>query len=146
MLVGIGCNVLTSPQVEKSGQDGGRDSGCIADFISMDNEQEEGELSPAVEYRNLLATKLYDNTATWLASQIMVDTAEQVIFDCERKMVLGETQRLRWDRVSNKDRSNSGGMAALEEVVPLKLNADGTLLARHVATGTEKVLSAEYLW
>lgn len=129
-LVGIGCNVLTSPEVQKVGDNGGRDAGCIAEFISLDDSTTEkgdtSEVSSAIQYRNLLANVIFDKTRSWLSLQVSdedYDTAEKVIADCGFKMNFGSVQRLRWDRYSGVGRSGE-----LEEVIPLRLNHDGTLL------------------
>jgi biotin-(acetyl-CoA carboxylase) ligase len=126
ILVGIGCNVLTSPEVQKSGDNSGRDAGCIADYICFDDVSEEesdsARASPAIEYRNLLARAIFDHTTQWISDS---DSAERVVFECGMKMNFGSVQRLRWDRYSGVGKS-----FALEEVIPLRLNPDGTLLVR----------------
>lgn len=113
---------------------------CHGDTINVtpgDGQGPDESLSVPVQIRNLLARRILDNTSSWLCPDECPggyrrgpDTASQVIEDCGSKMRFGTSLRLRWDR-SNRGGDGEGGAgvcAALEEVVPLRLNMDGTLL------------------
>lgn len=141
MLVGIGCNVMTSPVMDPHGALHVRPSTSIAahntewptivsssstvDIVvshdsSIDDNVESHSSSSALlsvlrdgDYHKQLAMDICDRFSQWLESQS--DSPDLVLSDFERNMDFGP-QRLRDEK---DDRLNV--------VLPSKLNSDGTL-------------------
>lgn len=103
--------------------------GCtagLADHLSAD-------LSDAPSLARIaadIAREVCGVVARWLGAE---DSAEQVLRDFEALMLTTEQQM-----------RGEGG--AGQRVLPLRLNADGTLQVRVVSTGEERALVADYLW
>lgn len=146
--MGIGCNVLSAPEVPASGKDGGRQSTCIAAHnpVMLETTQQQrgavaigsalsdssnGEQcsatdadsdpgSPLVvgedDFHLDLAREISTAVANWVASQN--DSPSLVLRDFQHSMDRAP-QRLR-------DASNNASPDG-EEVLPLGLDADGTL-------------------
>lgn len=119
MIIGIGCNIMTAPTVENSGDDNGRPATCLASHIdcSSDNSSSSpNDTCSAIGHLHKeIASEIYDALSAHILQP--VDTAERVVFDFERYMNFAP-QKLR------------GQHAAGEIVTPLRVNKDGTLQVR----------------
>lgn len=160
VFVGIGCNVLSAPEVPASGKDGGRQSTCIAAHnpVMQEAAQRGGAIdsgsgeqcsagdkdgdpgSPLVvvgegDFHLDLAREISAAVANWVAAQS--DSPALVLRDFQESMDRAP-QRLR-------DASNSASPDG-EEVLPLGLDADGTLQVKVSRTGEVRTLLADYLW
>ena len=174
LFVGIGCNVLSAPEVPAEGQNGGRPATCLAkhsehmqqhvraalaaaassstgeaatsldgsvtpdvdsEYVKTDGLLNAEQLLKEGDFHKDLAIELCAAINNWIEAQN--DSPESVIEDFKEHMDYS-VQRLR-------DSGNGVG-ATSEEVTPLSLNPDGTLLVRSASTGTTRSLMADYLW
>lgn len=138
-LIGIGCNVLTVPEVSPDGPDGGRPPTALVDHSStiLDMRQQQ-ESCDANQQCNLpphheIALNIANKFSTWIADS-QGDSSQQVIDDFSANMDFSE-QILR-------DKRN----LPTGRVQPLRLNSDGTLKARYVHDDSEVDLVADYLY
>jgi hypothetical protein len=151
LLVGIGCNLTTSPTVDKFGLESGREATCLMDIISATSAS--SSPSPPSElpadlyfHRDGLASLITTRLSAWLLAKD--DTDEKVIADCSSKLSY-LPQRLRLERVrgSPLTETEAATISAMgDEVWPVRLNADGTLQVLHRRTNQEMTLAADYLW
>ncbi len=143
LFIGVGCNVRTAPQVSALGQNGGRPATCLADhneqiratiqnldtggaavvsglsgdcdadvdIPSSSNELQDGD------FHKELAVDVCQAVSDWVEAQS--DSADRVLLDFEECMDRSP-QRLR--------DANNNAVADGEEVLPVRLNDDGTLL------------------
>lgn len=175
LFVGIGCNVLSAPVVPPEGLNGGRPATCLArhsehmqkyvdeqtasaavanggtvasevnaagavvdvdsEFVRTEGLLNAEQLLREGDFHKDLAIELCAAINNWIEAQN--DSAESVIADFSEHMDYS-VQRVR--------DSNNVATAASEEVTPLSLNLDGTLLVRSGATGATRSLMADYLW
>eukprot|EP00602_Paraphysomonas_sp_CaronLab_P003643 CAMPEP_0185031872 /NCGR_PEP_ID=MMETSP1103-20130426/19561_1 /TAXON_ID=36769 /ORGANISM="Paraphysomonas bandaiensis, Strain Caron Lab Isolate" /LENGTH=246 /DNA_ID=CAMNT_0027567547 /DNA_START=887 /DNA_END=1624 /DNA_ORIENTATION=+ len=135
MLVGIGCNVAMAPAVAKEGPDNGRDSTCLTAHIPT------SDAHNPMHWRDTLVRNIVALTQEWLDSSS--DSAERVVQEFQQRMSFS-VQKMRKDRLSAV--SGDDSMSTMVDVLPLRLNLDGTLQVLHVASNTERTLAAEYLW
>eukprot|EP01035_Chromulina_nebulosa_P017488 gene17488-23041_t len=149
MVIGIGCNIGSSPSVESTGTQAGRPSTCLANYnshISSYNVNIEG---PTVESIDLLdapnkqiAKELFNSIKSWLLT-IQSDNSDKIITDFESHMDFNP-QKLRNSYQSDNNKVNNNELGLL--VQPLRINKDGTLLVKFLETNQEKSLIADYLW
>jgi hypothetical protein len=151
LLVGIGCNLITSPTVDKFGQESGREATCLLDIISS-SASSPSPLPPSDDadllysHRDHLASLITSRLSAWL--QAKDDTDERVIADCSAKLSY-LPQRLRLERVRGAPLTAEAMVAVSamgDEVWPVRLNGDGTLQVLHRRTNQEMTLAADYLW
>lgn len=147
VLVGIGCNVLEAPTVESSGSEGGRSSTCLAKHnkdimnnnndhnISIDNNNKVVSLNVSDPPLLELAVDIIESIDTWLQNE---DTVTSVLKDFKNKMSTA-SQRIRADRLVDKSLLD-------KQIVPLRLNDDGSLVVRVIEDNRETTLVADYLW
>lgn len=176
LFVGIGCNVLSAPVVPVEGPNGGRPATSIANHSeqmqqyvnertaaaatakgevttavdgtsTIDGEDKDSNPVQSVGLRNAeqllkegdfhkdLAIELCAAINNWIEAQN--DSPESVIAD------FGEHMDFSVQKVRD---ANNAASAGAEEVIPLSLNADGTLLVRSGTTGATRSLMADYLW
>jgi len=148
VLVGIGCNVLEAPKVDSNGAEGGRASTSISKHnqnimninnndnnISTNSDSKVESLSTSDPPLLGLAVDIVEAIDEWLQNE---DTASSVLKDFEDKMT-PVAQRVRTDRLV--DESLLG-----KEILPLRLNSDGSLVVRVLDDNRETTLVADYLW
>jgi biotin-(acetyl-CoA carboxylase) ligase len=136
LIVGIGCNVMTSPEVAATGVDGGRPAACIRDFnpsmekvwneflltniqanveVLPSNSENDYQLNPRIEEKDFhkrIIIDMVERFAEWINTR--KDTKEKVIEDFTKLM----------DKSPQKRRDLPEGQNIVH---PLRLNADGTL-------------------
>jgi len=148
VFVGIGCNVLEAPKVDSNGSDGGRASTSISKHnqnimninnnynnISTNSDNKVESISTSDPPLLGLAVDIVEAIDEWLQNE---DTASSVLKDFENKMT-PVAQRVRTDRLV--DESLLG-----KEILPLRLNSDGSLVVRVLDDNRETTLVADYLW
>lgn len=113
IIVGIGVNVTHSPAVILTGSDGGRPATSIVENLS------DGVLDDNAA--NILGNKIFNDISEWLDSN---DTSENVLADVEYCLDKS-LQTLRPPLLSN---DQSSGEILRQEIIPLRLNPDGSLL------------------
>jgi BirA family biotin operon repressor/biotin-[acetyl-CoA-carboxylase] ligase len=125
-LVGIGVNYKFAPKVETSGQERGRVTTCICDYIDADDDDD------GVEAARELGWRIAKDVREWVELQKNWDGAADSI------MTAWET----WAEFGNKLilRDDPGN----ETVVPLSLEKDGRLRVKG-QNGKERLLCFEYL-
>jgi len=126
MLVGIGCNIASAPSVPTSGPDRGRAATCL----HAHNKQ----LSHDKEAYKTLATEIAVGFSEWVSCGLGSDSALQCTRDFSQQMDKESTQRIR------------SGADADREVLPVRINPDGSLRVRMLDTGEEKSLLSDYLF
>ena len=94
-----------------------------------------------------LARKIGDRIGIWIRDQ---DDAELVVTDFKEWMDTSP-QRLRQEITSAGDMKVTtdtavSGSGDGVDILPIGVNADGTLVVRFIASGREKVLVADYLY
>jgi len=170
LLVGIGCNVGSSPEVSLTGMEGGRPSTCLerhqykesennilssgsdnqsdnqSDVISQTsvdtslNGESVGDVwsstMPTDERHNQLAVEIFEAFSAWIGS---VDSARSVIDEFESQMDYSP-QRLR------NTPTDSAASSLGKEIIPLRINPDGSLQVQYTDNGNEDTLVADYLW
>jgi biotin-(acetyl-CoA carboxylase) ligase len=125
IIVGIGCNVYQSPLVEGAGADAGRQSTCLWDHCHMNNtiettveENNSTEEVKKKEFIHSIGLKLFASVSAWLDAR--EDTGERVVSDFQRLMTK-TPQRLR---------QTNGRVHEGTEVLPIRINSDGSLEVR----------------
>ncbi len=136
LLVGVGCNLLTTPSVQKVGSESGRDATCLQEHLPTFDSS-----SSLYSLRDQLASTILMKIEDWIL--LRDDCDERVIHECSGKMSY-TPQRLRLERIKNGDASTCTGVG--DEVVPIRLNSDGTLQVVHTVSNQELTLAADYLW
>lgn len=139
-LIGIGCNVMTVPEVCPDGPDGGRLPTALIDhsstILDMSQQQELCDINQQFRIpppHRQVAVDIATKFSTWIADA-EGDSPQQVIDDFLANMDFSE-QVLR-------DKRN----LPTSRVQPLGLNLDGTLRARYVHDDSEVDLVADYLY
>lgn len=118
MLVGIGCNVMTAPVVQSTGEDNGRPSTCLANHMqnceieSNENKDTCSSNVPLDEIHKEIAAEIYGALSSYTKQSN--DSAADVIKDFEKCMNFSP-QKLR------------SADTAGDKVTPLRINVDGTL-------------------
>lgn len=130
-LIGIGCNILTVPDVAILGNEALRS----ATAISLHNE----ELRRVADQNPYTITDYYKYVSieifsSFKAYQNILDTPSQVIHDFSSHMDYS-IQKLRDEESPDR-----------KLVTPLYLNPDGTLQVQFVSDKSEATLISEYLW
>lgn len=148
LVVGIGCNLITTPIIDKTGSEAGRDATCLQDHLDpskvISNLNSDSNVDDLYYLRDVLASNILTRISNWYEDKI--DTNEQVIEDCSRKMTY-LPQRLRLERVTGLNRQQIQSFMGIgDEVRPIQLNHDGTLQVIHVETNRQLTLASEYLW
>jgi biotin-(acetyl-CoA carboxylase) ligase len=143
MLIGIGCNIGSAPMVDKTGSQAGRPSICLAEHNPNILDESISSSPP----NHLIAIEIIQAIKDWLKAS---DSAARIIDDFQLHMDF-RPQRLRdsYDSSATKimESSLNGELEALRlEVMPLRINLDGTLQVRYTSTGEEKALVADYLF
>jgi hypothetical protein len=132
LLIGIGCNVMTAPEVSTLGSEAGRSSTAlylhnammaqskltIASSLSSNDfdPPPQGHFAPSLQdtdYHELLAIRIMQSFQQWIMRGR--DNADAVISDFSQQMDFAE-QRLRDVNDDTKNR-----------IQPIRLNCDGTL-------------------
>jgi len=137
-LIGIGCNVVTKPEVSPDGPDGGRTPTALIEHSSIIEEMQQSFTSCdtnqqcAVQPNRRVAMDIASRFSAWMTSGN--DSPQQVIDDFSANMDFSE-QVLR-----DKQNLPTG------RVQPLRLNADGTLKVKQLVDGAELDLVADYLY
>lgn len=149
-LIGIGCNIMEAPPVAPDGEECGRPSTALVHHSGVLQQykasletnsvesvsSEEGSVGNASQRFPLVhrrvAKEITAKFEEWIESRS--DTPERVIEDFSRNMDFSE-QLLR-DKYNKPE----------GRVLPLYLNEDGTLRARHVSNNEEVDLVTEYLF
>lgn len=143
LLVGIGCNVRSSPTVEGTGPEGGRQGTCLADHAAEMTEQDldapsDGEegVSAAHDIAKEIAEEISGSIAHWLSS---ADAAEAVRADFEKMMDTSlQSLRIQYFESSSSAECTGEGRGGTPspscaqsakgpQVQPLGINKDGTL-------------------
>lgn len=137
LLIGIGMNVFEAPRVVSENAadvNFGRPAACVADFSPLLGCQVDAQtgqqvcLGPQrVAEVQVMGQEILQAVQRWLAAP---DTAAQVVHDFSANMQ------------KNSQKLRSSG----EEVLPLSVNADGTLRVKHVGNGSVSSLVADYLY
>jgi biotin-[acetyl-CoA-carboxylase] ligase BirA-like protein len=147
VVVGIGCNVCEAPTVDSNGAEAGRVSTCLSkhnkdilnnvdyDSIVTNTDNKVETLLETHPPLLGLAVDIVEAIDIWLQNK---DTPSSVLKDFEEKMTTA-TQRIRTDRLV--DQSLLG-----KEVLPLRLNNDGSLVVRVIDDNRDTTLVADYLW
>jgi hypothetical protein len=148
MVVGIGCNILSSPEVPEGGRDGGRLAACLYDHIAPDSLADgytvnlkrftqshpsiswssyipNGSDSPPYPLRDALAEDICSRVVDWIEGE-RSDTPDGVIRDFEKNMSFN-IHRIRPDRLSGLGQVPGSPVGPMEQIQPLFINADGTL-------------------
>mmetsp|Transcript_18185 Transcript_18185/g.17522 ORF Transcript_18185/g.17522 Transcript_18185/m.17522 type:complete len:287 (+) Transcript_18185:316-1176(+) len=135
MLVGIGCNVMTAPDVQSTGEDNGRPSTCLANHMQYCGDSENKDTCPSNvpldEIHKEIAAEIYGALSSYTKQSS--DPATQVITDFEKYMNFNP-QKLR------------SAHTAGDEVTPVRINTDGTLQVYMEQENREMALVADYLW
>ena len=137
ILLGIGCNTAEAPTVDKGGSNGGRPATCLAEYNDEYNEHLSRENAKDFYERinKDIAAEIYERLTLWLSSN---DCSENVIGEFQSQMTFGK-QYLRLNpKVTD-------GFVTGEAVIPIQLNADGTLQVKVENTGEIKTLVADYI-
>lgn len=129
MYVGFGINVPKAPIIPPSGINGGRPATCLADHMPpMDPDL-------LLNLRKSIAEEIMTRCHRWLTSS-QIDTVDNVLDDFQRDMSMS-ARRLRSETLTFEES---------DEILPLRLNRDGTLQVRFTANNTETTLIADYTW
>ena len=141
-LIGIGCNILLAPFISSVGPDSGRPATCIAEYYKNNMNETETESESETE-----KSAINNENAISLAREIGIqigntvfdwsfnnhnDSAENIVSEFTNQMEF-TPQRLR-------------GAPQEGEVMPVCVNADGTLKVEVVTTGTRRDLTTDYLF
>lgn len=127
-LVGIGVNYRFAPKVEKTGNERGRDTTCICDYLAVDDNQDDC----GVEAARLLGRSIAKDVREWVDLQKNWDgAAENIVDKWESWAEFGNKLELR-DEPGN------------QIVVPLSIEKDGRLRVKD-RDNKERVLCVEYL-
>jgi biotin-(acetyl-CoA carboxylase) ligase len=124
MLVGIGCNVMTAPDVQSTGEDNGRPSTCLANHMQNCAIEDSGNKDtcssnvPLDEIHKEIAAEIYGALSSYTKQSS--DSAADVITDFEKYMNFNP-QKLR------------SASTAGDEVTPVRVNTDGTLQVYFIA-------------
>jgi biotin-[acetyl-CoA-carboxylase] ligase BirA-like protein len=132
ILIGVGCNVAWSPEVPSAGPDRGRKATHLAQHVGAERATHEDPCKS-------LASDIARGVRHWLEAAGSgpgsgSDSAAAVVQEFQLQMDLSATQRIR------------NGADADRDVLPLGVNADGSLLVRVLDTGEERSLVADYLY
>lgn len=148
LFIGIGCNVGMAPDVSEAGVSiSQRPSTCLAehnvlianygdacDSLAEDtNANGTCTNNAALAPHKALADEIFQSVKEWYLSAF--DSNERVIQDFEEFMDFKQ-QKLR----------ETPEITHTREVIPLGINADGSLKVRIIATGNVETLVADYLW
>ncbi len=129
ILIGIGVNISSRPDIIGTGADSGRPATCLYEHIVSEGERDHAQTTKMIKtIGEEVATQIYD----WAASSSL-DAGDRIVSDFNEKMDYSE-QRLRLDHGEIGD-----------TVVPEHLNADGTLQVK-ASTGESRTLVADYLF
>ena len=157
MFIGIGCNIESKPIIDTSGSDSGREATCLAEHNSnifneslnsqiIFNEKNEKNENETIKMKNeskshktyqKIAIEILNNIKFWIEN-INFDNSENIINDFTNKMSFLK-QKLR-------NNENINVSTDLLEVVPLKINNDGTLKVKFIHNNEIKDLIADYLY
>eukprot|EP00981_Chlorochromonas_danica_P012975 scaffold5626_cov258-Ochromonas_danica.AAC.16 len=146
LLIGIGCNLMTTPVVAVEGVEGGRPATSLAPFNHILNtyaqslldhntnndKEKDGEKDQQAllqSYCQSIIVDIFEQFRVWIESQS--DSAINVVEDFERNMVTSP-QRLRDDHFSKNQAIDDAGRERCQDdtqfiVQPIGLNLDGTL-------------------
>ena len=144
VLIGIGCNIMSAPTIDRTGLQHGRAATCLADHNNLEKTDDQlcESVSPPDNDDSLssscinhsiinnktskeIATEIYNSLNYWLKYSNIdggvneKDSAANVIADFERNMAYS-SQQLR-------DNDGPG-----QTVIPLSINNDGTLKVSNV--------------
>jgi biotin-[acetyl-CoA-carboxylase] ligase BirA-like protein len=126
VLIGIGINVGSAPQIALTGQDCGRSATCLIEHLNLEYKNNKKIQDLVHEIGQKLSITIY-NWARTSAS----DSAERITSDFGIAM----------DTTIQRTRPES---QTVESVCPIKINLDGTLLVK-TTTGSMKTLMTDYL-
>jgi hypothetical protein len=160
MMVGIGCNVMSAPEVQFAGTNGGRPATNLASYISslsdvsIDGTDATAASEGGQQTCQLLAEKIRDSFVRWVENAS--DSPSQVVRESNslldyspqavRKEYLSRAQPAATKTVDFSSEEIEEMSSKGDDVLPLRINDDGTLQVFDLKSGTEKVLVADYLW
>lgn len=125
VIVGVGCNVARAPAVPTDGADAGRVATSLADHSPAIAADSNAAMS--------LAADIAQDVRLWASGSAHSERADDIVQCFQDQMNMEAVQRLR------------SGHDVGKEVLPLRVNGDGTLQVRIVETGEEKALIVDYL-
>jgi biotin-[acetyl-CoA-carboxylase] ligase BirA-like protein len=143
VFIGIGCNVEHAPMMPIDGPDAGRPATCIAlhknktiQIPSITNNEKDPDSNSNSNQSNalILATAIASDLRSWASGGKNSDLAENIVSNFTYEMNNNSYQKLRSGDYMNKN------------VLPIRVNIDGTLQVRLENTDEETTLIADYLW
>lgn len=150
MLVGIGCNVGSAPSVDATGQQGGRPSTCLADFNPDIQAYKQAQNPSAIVFEtdmtnydepphHVIAKEIFYSIKDWLSQR---DDVINIVRDFEtfmdfRPQKLRNSYNINEEVVSieesAKNEGLNGSIPTHLDVVPLRINIDGTLQVNNIS-------------
>ena len=132
VVVGIGCNINSKPSITSSGANGGRPATCIREHLAAGGAEaetqggEEGAVDPGMEeIRVQLARDIMEYCNQWLhPSNPTTDSPASVqdsLISEVNSYISKEAQYIRLDNTA------AGESVLGRQVIPLRVNRDGTL-------------------
>jgi biotin-(acetyl-CoA carboxylase) ligase len=118
LLIGVGVNVETAPEIPDSGDNLGRESTCIGNYAPLPD---------ADSVVRGLGEEIATNIGEWFKQ--LPSSPGDVVGEFSSQVEFGVRIRMR-----------EGGW-----VVPLRIESDGQLLVRVEATGVERLLCSDYM-
>lgn len=128
-LVGIGCNILHAPSISNIGTDSGRPATYIAEHYK-DTENNVINNESATSLAREIGSQISNAVFGWSINS-HIDNAENVVSEFTNLMEF-TPQRLR-------------GAPQEGDMIPICVNADGTLKIEVLATGARRDLTTDYL-
>lgn len=139
-VVGIGCNINSSPKIVRTGAEGARPATHVLQHVSSGDGENCDDVIDPETCRRSVAEGIVAAFSHWLCPiEAKVESATDIIATANA-MMSREPQLVRLDGVAE------GHDAAGRMVQPLQINADGTLQVVDGATGVEETLVSDYLW
>jgi len=134
IIVGIGCNVFRAPSVEESGSDAGRESTCVWDHAGNVRQDIRLHLEQKNSIIHTLGLHIYTSISQWVDDKS--DSADLIVSDFQKQMT----------NIPHRVRQANGHVHEGTEVIPLRINSDGSLEVREVISGRIDSLYADYIW
>lgn len=148
-VVGIGCNINSSPEIKCTGAEGARPATHVmrhrlpagqSPTAAQDEDAEQQVQAAAESCRLAVAEGILAAFAGWLVpSDARMESAADIVATANA-LLSRDIQLVRLDRAAE------GYSAAGREVRPLRVNPDGTLQVVDAATGVQEALITDYLW
>lgn len=135
MLIGIGCNISSSPTIPNTGSDSGsRDATHLVHELGLKSAGK--SLDSAEKLRNYIVRDIHNSLSCWIHSNH--DNVSDVVSEFQKRMDKSP-QTLRRDNYLDQE------LSCGDEIIPIALNLDGTLQVFHRRSNSERTLNAEYL-